>query len=422
MRIIFLLWLIGWMPASVAQARQDPPCDPGKRPVIFVHGFLSSGDNWALQAQRLEANGYCPDKLFVFDWNSLNRQSSADSILLAFIRQVCRQTGDRQVDLVGHSAGGGLCSRLLANPEAAALVAHYVHIGSGALPGPPGKVPTLNIYSQADLVAGMAGAIPGASNLQQSQTDHLEVVTAYESFEAILAFLQPAQKPHDLAKPQSQPEIAGRAVVLGENTPLSGAGIEVWAWDRKTGNRQGKAPEWQGEADAAGYWKGFRARAGVAYEFVLRPRQGRVVHYFHAPFRYSNRLLYLRGLPGTGMAAMLLRSLPADKEQSALALFSANRAFITGRDTLTCNGVALSTPQLTAPAKTCIALFLFDEGKDQAGTGKPLAMFGAIPFLNGADLPLPSGPAKRIRLHYNGQDHLLPSVPSSEGVMVAVFE
>jgi pimeloyl-ACP methyl ester carboxylesterase len=409
------------MQNGLSQNRTSP-CDGTPNPLVYVHGFLGSGDNWALQAQRFDANGYCPDRLSAFDWNSLDRKANTDSLLEIHIRELLRRTGATQVDLVGHSAGGGLCARFLSKAERAALVARYVHIGSGPLPGPPGGVPTLNIYSAGDRVAARAADIPGATNLRQSLTDHLEVVTSEESFRGIMEFLRPGRKIGlEMPVPKVM-EVSGKAVVLGENTPLADCSIEAWVHDAKTGRRVGGAPAWSGRTDAQGRWSGLKAKAGNHYEFVIRPPKGRVVHYFQEPFRHHNRLLYLRALPSTGMAAALLSGLPKDTASAAVAVFTANRAVVTGRDTLSCNGFPLSVPSLTPPEKTCIAMFLFDLGGDRKGDGKPMPMFAAAPFMNGADLMMPARDKGGVRLQYNGRRRVLPSIPSSEGVMVAVFD
>ena len=416
--------LLGLLLFSQALSAQRKPvdCDPSVKPIVYVHGFLGSGDNWALQSQRFEANGYCADRLSAFDWNSLDRKSSPDSLLELHIRSVLQRSGARQVDLVGHSAGGGLCARFLSKPERAALVAHYVHIGSGPLPSLPGGVPTLNIYSSGDRVAARAADVPGATNLRQSQTDHLEVVSSEESFRGIMEFLQAGRKVRfDFSTP-SVVEVSGKAVVLGENTPLIDCPVEAWVHDAKTGKRIGQSPAWSGRTDAQGRWGGLKAKPGAHYEFVIRPAAGRVVHYFQEPFRYHNRLLYLRALPSTGMAAALLSGLPRDTASAALAVFTANRAVVTGRDTLSCNGFPLSVQSLTPPEKTCIAMFLFDQGGDRKGEGKPMPMFAAAPFMNGADLMMAAHDREGVRLHYNGRSRVLPSIPSSEGVMVAVFD
>lgn len=422
-RCLLACWLCF---AAGYAARAQSPCPATLPPVVFVHGFLGSGDNWAEHARRLEAAGWCPDRIHAFDWNSLDRGARPDSLLDLFIRQVLRRTGAGKVVLVAHSAGGGVCARLLSVPERAARVSHYVHIGSSPLPTPPGAgaVPMLNIYSKGDRIATRAADIPGALNLQLQEPDHLEVATCAPGFRAILDFvLSGGQRPPVAAggKPKRW-LVSGKAVVLGENTPLAGAQVEAWAYDTLTGRRLSDVPAWSGLADSTGRWEGFEAPSGTAYTFVLRPRQGRVVQYFLGPVRYHSRFTYLRALPSSGMAAMLLSGLPSDTATSALAVFTANRAVVQGRDTLACNGTPLSGAELTPPAKTCIALFLYDAGRDGIGTGRAMPMFSAAPFLNGADMLLPAGTSRTLRLHYNGRDRVLPALPSRDAVMVAVFD
>jgi hypothetical protein len=58
-----------------------PVCDSTLTPVIFIHGFLASGDTYALQAQRFRANDYCARRIFAFDWNTLTGLQSAVPLL-----------------------------------------------------------------------------------------------------------------------------------------------------------------------------------------------------------------------------------------------------------------------------------------------------------------------------------------------------
>lgn len=421
---VILLMICSLAFYGLRPAQSQSPCSATLPPVVFVHGFLGSGDNWAEHARRLEAAGWCPDRIQVFDWNSIDRAGRPDSLLHVFVQKVLQRTDAGKVVLVAHSAGGGVCARLLSVPAKAALVSHYVHIGSGPLSAPPGGVPMLNIYSKGDRIASRAADIPGAVNLRLEEPDHLEVATCEAGFQAILDFVSPALPSSAKEGPRLMRrwQVSGRAVVLGENTPLPAAQVEVWPYDTLTGRRLSELPVWSGQADSSGHWSGFEATDGIAYTFVLKPRQGRVVHYFLGSIRHHRRLTYLRALPSSGMPAMLLSGLPADSATSALAVFTANRAVIQGRDTLACNGIPLSGPELTPATKTCIALFVYDAGRDGIGTGRPMAMFSAAPFLNGADMILPSGASRNIRLHYNGRDRVLPAMPSQQAVMVAVFE
>ena len=166
-------------------------CDTTYLPIVMCHGFLASGDTYAKQAQRFLQNNYCGVSVYVFDWNSLGGGSNVEA-LDAFIEGVLARTGASQVELAGHSAGGGLGYDYLADATRAAKVAHYVHLGSSpqtAPAGPNGEVPTLNIWSPYDAI--VAGAdIPGAQNVQLAGKDHYEVATSLETFEAMFQFFR----------------------------------------------------------------------------------------------------------------------------------------------------------------------------------------------------------------------------------------
>jgi triacylglycerol esterase/lipase EstA (alpha/beta hydrolase family) len=56
-----------------------------KLPIVFVHGFLGSGDTYATQFQRFLANGYLPSQLNVFDWNSVGAKNNTINYLDSFI-------------------------------------------------------------------------------------------------------------------------------------------------------------------------------------------------------------------------------------------------------------------------------------------------------------------------------------------------
>ncbi len=420
MKKIFLFF-VGWI-ISVFLFSQK--CDPSKTPIVFVHGFLGSGDTYATQFQRFLSNGYCPDQLFVFDWNSIGARGNTNAQLDSFIQIVLKKSGAEKVNLVGHSAGGGIGYSYLNDSMRALHVAHYVHVGSGKNTKPAGKrgeVPTMNIYSTDDKVA-KGGAIPDAVNIQQSGNDHYQVATSEASFINIYAFFNNGNQPSIQHKKEKKPVIAGKACLMGENTPLAGASIDVFAFDLKNGNRKKETPDIQFVADSLGSWGPFIADPSIGYEFVLKPTGGqRTVYYYYEPFVQSNRLVYLRALPKTGMTALLLNVLPADDRQSVLAIFTSNGAVVNGRDSLTINSFNLSSSIISPASKTGIAQFIFDDG-DRLSSGKLVPNFNAVPFMNGIDLLLDTQNTSPIHLYFNGRDLYLPKRKSAtEGVMVMVL-
>jgi hypothetical protein len=437
MRILILFFSILVAQDLIAQANNyDDGCNTSKLPIVFVHGFLGSGDNWATQIQRFSSNGYCHQRMFVFDWNTINRSKATDSLLNEFIDEVLRKTKATQVDLIAHSAGGGLCYTYLNDSLHALKVAHYIHIGSGKMKnaaGKNGEVKTMNIYSKADMVVKTGGDIPGAVNVVLKNADHMQVATGEETFRHLYEFLNNNQAPETTAiatidKPYSSVGISGKGVTLGENNPLSLDSFNVYLFDPSTGKRKlieknkttnGAYTGWTRFAKDGSF--GFNMTANNYFEFEVRPLNGRAIHYYFEPLQRTDKAVYLRAFPSTGMIAGVLSQVPKDEKQTVLVIFSSNNAIIAGRDTLAIDSIPLSTPQLAPASKTMIATFVFDDG-DGVSSRQTLKTFGGFPFLGSADLFIPADKNGTLRIYYNGRTMVLPRKPSSEGVVIAVFQ
>lgn len=434
MRFIFILLFITLSAASFSQVNQsDDACNSTKRPIVFVHGFLGSGDNWATQIQRFSSNGYCENRMFVFDWNTINRSKSTDSLLNVLIDEVLKKTKTTQIDLVGHSAGGGLCYTYLSDSLHVLKVAHYVHIGSGKMKtaaGKNGEVPTMNIYSTADMVVKGGGEIPGAINVQQTTTDHFQVATGEATFIQLYSFFNNKQKPATskiIPTKQFYRAIGGRGVTLGENNPLSFDSVIAYSFNPATGKRNPNKRQaatnsitgWT-QFGKHGNW-GFVVPDKVYTEFEVKPTNGRKVFYFFEPQARANTNMYLRAFPNGGMIATVLNQLPKNDEQTVLVIFSSNQAIIAGRDTLAIDSIPLSTTTIAPASKTMISAFIFDDG-DGKTTAAPMKSFGSLPFLGSADIYIPADVNGTVRIYFNGRTMVLPRKPSSDGVLVAVFQ
>lgn len=398
-------------------------CQASYLPVVMCHGMLASGDTWANQVKRFVRNGYCADRLFVHDRNTIGG-SGFEASLDAFIDAVLAQTGAPRVELVGHSAGGGLGYSYLSDPVRAAKVAHYVHIGSGAQGGPAGPggaVPTMNIWSPDDAIVSGAD-IPGATNVQLPGKDHYEVATSAETFAAMFGFFRGEAPATTTIAADGARAVAGRAVTFGENQPVEGATVRIFEVDPATGARLTNDPFRSFTTDAQGKWGPFTATAGAWYEFEVSPAGGRRVHYYREPFITSDRLVYLRTLPpATSIAGLLLGSLPSSDAQAVVTIFTANQAVIAGRDALSADGIDLATPQFAAPSNSTIAYFLYDANNNAQSDGNAAGLFGTFPFLSGVDIFFPPGGS--ANLSFNGRSMRVRNWPSaSEGIVVAVFD
>jgi hypothetical protein len=424
MRYIKFYWGVCLLLSSLALRAQ---CDTAKTPIVFIHGFLASGDTWTGQIQRFIQSGYCGKWLFVFDWNSVGGNAKkTDSLLHAFILKALDSTGASRVDLVGHSAGGGLGRGYLLDSVRAVHVAHYIHLGSRKWFYEYNWFKNnrcLNIYSSADNVTGTgAGDVEGAVNLDLKDKDHYEVATSEETFKAMYAFLQGGAQPVFKNVKGTASYIEGKAVELGSNEALVNARVEFYITDKKSGKRKRAKPYQSFTTDENGNWGPFWADTLLHYEAVLIPAEpsARRISYFFEPFKIFNTQVYLRGFPQDNMIAMMLGSLPAKNDQSAIVVYSASKAMIAGRDSVTVNGIPVSSPGLTPAGKTIISSFIFDDG-DGKTSGNGLKQFRATPFIGGVDVSLPVKKKKRNKLYYNGRKLVLPAVPSADRILLAVF-
>src|SRR5688500_10238868 len=129
--------LLGAALVALAQPAPTAWADEPALPVVFVHGFSGSAQQYETQALRWASNGYPKpvtgiDRLFVgFQLAHLD----------AFIDNLLAQTGDSQVYVVAHSAGTAvMTSYLNSSPERVARVAKYIGIDGATNATCPGGV------------------------------------------------------------------------------------------------------------------------------------------------------------------------------------------------------------------------------------------------------------------------------------------
>ena len=109
------------LPGSTAQAATHPD----RRPIVFVHGFSGSAQQYETQAKRFASNGYPEDIVEAHDYDSTFATESIATVFARLDQRITRllaDTGADKVDLVGHSLGTFLSQSYLATP-----------------PGPPGS-------------------------------------------------------------------------------------------------------------------------------------------------------------------------------------------------------------------------------------------------------------------------------------------
>jgi hypothetical protein len=400
------------------------PVPSGKDPIIFVHGFLASGDTYEKQVKRFTSNGYSLADLYAFDWNSLGDRSVINRNLNTLVDSVLARTGKTKVHLVGHSAGTGVVQDYA---RAYSSKVKSLTLLAGFPPDRQDSIPILNIYSTFDFIATNGRDVAGGTNIKQTDKDHYEVATCKESFEAMFKFFNAGTTPGTLEYTDENDVIlSGRAGFFGENIFKANTVVEVYALDAATGFRKSSFADFKFNTDAQGYWGPFRADKNTYYEFVVYDNisGSRKVHYYREPFKRSDKLVYLRTFPtGFSIAGLFLAALPKDDAQGVTAFFGASQAAVAGRDELILDGNVLSTNTFCSKENTTIALFTYDDNKNKVTNMTAIGAFNLFPFLKGADIYFQTTTKQTITMSFNGRVLKATNWKSNtEGVNVMVFE
>jgi pimeloyl-ACP methyl ester carboxylesterase len=404
----------------------DAGADKSFRPIVFVHGFAGSGEQYGHPAKLFTSNGYPPSWINNYDYNSTG-PAGGPELLDKYIDAVRARTGFDKVDLVGHSRGTTVSQEYLVDPKRAAKVAHYANIG-GRPANNVGGVPTLVLGSKGDKLAGPGTARDGAKHVVLEKPDHLGVATGTESFEHVFAFFNDGKKPKTREiQPQKVIFVAGFAKTFGPNKPEAGAALEIYEVAANTGRRVGDHPRAKFVVRPDGAWGPFEATAGQHYEFCLTPVGGaRPVHYYREPFKRTDLLVYLKtrddqNEPGASIA----RELKVSDDSSVVIVSPLDGAVVAGRDSLKVNGVEVATPEIAPERGTKVGFFLFDANGNKKTDGTlPKSAIWSRPFLTAADVYIPAGgKPESVKLEFNGRVLNVPNwKAASEGQSSVAFD
>lgn len=347
----------GQQPAPSSNGpRRSPPAEPGLPPVVFVHGNGDSSALWINSIWRFEANGYRRNQLFAIDFAYPSarsddskpqpfRSSTDDQLkeLAAFVTQVRAATRRRRVALVASSRGGNAVRNYLKN-GGAEFVSHAVLCGTpnkgivisdtllagsefnGAFPflkglnaGSDDLVPGVEMmairsdkndkYAQPDGrfigapgkptgVGYDAAELRGAKNVTLDGLDHREVAFHKLAFAAMYEHI--AGKPPASMFIAQEPlpvlngKVTGIADGLYTNIAVSGAEVEIYEVDAKTGERKSAVAVHRKTTGEDGMWGPYIGRSDMNYEFVLRMSAQPVTHTYRSPFLRSSDVVHLR--------------------------------------------------------------------------------------------------------------------------------
>jgi pimeloyl-ACP methyl ester carboxylesterase len=413
-------------PVVVAEA----DCDRSQRPFVFVHGLYGSGDNIANVALLLASNGYCSDRFFAIDYESLNQadQPGSNGDLDAFIDQVLAETDADKVELVGHSNGtinsrnylleGGMGNVIQAH---AAKVAHYIHLAGGPLPV-PSDPPTLCVASNSDMTATGLCPPQAAQTAVFEKHDHFAVAASDESFAAIYEFLRGEEPKYTTIQCDAEDiTLEAKAESFADNVVPVGSTMELYELGDDPRERGKPIKTFTlGPDGTIGPFQGKRLRQ---YEFMGHDAEGKPVgHQYVSPFLRTNR--WIRFLtPSAGAGAVATNPIVSSEGHSVIIARSYKGAFRKDLGhSLKVNGKEVLEEPFSNATSATVGLFMFDANQNGASDGGSLMAYEGLPFIRGTDVFMDASSPALIELDYNGTVMKVPNWPSTPtGPSVVIF-
>jgi pimeloyl-ACP methyl ester carboxylesterase len=434
-------------PAAVARIHR-PAVDYNHDAVIFVHGFDGSGAQFESQQLRLTSNGYPQNYIGVFEYNSalyasaLTNGSSTvlqEQVLFAQLDQLVAHmkaiTHRPKVDLLAHSLGTKLMQDYLnSSPARAANVAHYVNIDGQTASSPPGGVPTLALWATRGPLSPAGRSITGAQNVSISDSTHVQCATSPLSFYYFYKFFNgAAPKTTQIVAQAGTITISGRAVNFPQNSGLSGATVQVWPINQRTGERTSGKPIATSVVGSSGDWGAVRVHAGRRYELTLVRTDNPTApshHFYFEPFLRSDHLVRL-------LESDALRLAGGAPEARAVALLIVRYKELWGdqaaqSDVLTINGQSVCNPTTCPLSKEVNGLFASDfnhDGKSETSSTWPTYENLGY-FISSADVfaPAASPPTGEVKVSLRDRGSgpvrtiSFPNFASTTDVVTAQFD
>jgi len=356
-------------------------------PIVFVHGFAGSAQQFQSQAMRFVANGYPSERLRAFDHDGAGVAiaeyvGGTDAVI-----DEARATFQKdKVYLIGHSRGTSVGTSYLADPSRAAKVAKYVALDGAGCEGIPASVPCVAPAQTTNTRAGQTHPIPGQM--------HVEVATSKESFAIQFEFLFD-KKPDvlDIVKQLAPVQVSGRVVNFPANTGRDGSTLEIWEIDARTGIRTKEKPLATLSIGPTGAWGPVTVDPEKYYENLVYSNDSPIQQHFYAQ-RYLRNAPFVRILSGPPDAGSRVNSNIGDGHAALIAL---RMREWTPDDVLEINTESTSKSQnagnviTEATGSNRIALHLHDDAASPGVTTlAPLPWFPTQPFQTGADVFMPA--------------------------------
>lgn len=100
-----------------------------RSPILFVHGWNSSGAIWTTMIGRFEADGWAPTELYSWNYNTAQSNSVTAQQLSAKVDSVLAATGASKVNVITHSMGALSARYYIKNLTGGSKVDAFVSLG-----------------------------------------------------------------------------------------------------------------------------------------------------------------------------------------------------------------------------------------------------------------------------------------------------
>jgi triacylglycerol lipase len=100
-----------------------------ENPILFVHGWNSSGSTWNTMSARFAADGWTAAERNQWSYNTAQSNATTAGQLATRVNQILVATGKTKVDIVSHSMGGLSSRYYLKNLGGTAKVDEWVSLG-----------------------------------------------------------------------------------------------------------------------------------------------------------------------------------------------------------------------------------------------------------------------------------------------------
>jgi triacylglycerol lipase len=115
--------------ASVVLALAGAAVASAREPILFVHGWNSSGSTWTTMINRFAADGWTASELNNWSYNTAQSNVTTAGQLRTKADQIRAATGAAKIDIVTHSMGGLSSRYYLKNLGGQPYVDDWVSLG-----------------------------------------------------------------------------------------------------------------------------------------------------------------------------------------------------------------------------------------------------------------------------------------------------